>query len=90
MIPSVPMMKVAGLGSIGAVKQHDRIGQSASPIARSGVLRDAVAEGPVLLLDLDEIDESVLARESDALVQPVDDCLVESLLDLDPPSLVEG
>src|ERR1700726_4503032 len=58
--------------------------------AHSGVLSDAVAERPVLLLYLDEIDENVLAPETDALVQPISDCFVESLFDLDCPSLVEG
>ena len=60
------------------------------PSARSGVLRYAVSEGPVLLLDLDEIDENVLAPEPDALVHPVGDCFVEGFFGLDRPSLVEG
>src|ERR1700722_2397008 len=58
--------------------------------ARSGVLRYAVAEGPVLLLNLDEIDDNVLAPEPDTIVQPISDRLVEGLLDLDCASLVEG
>src|SRR5258708_17143266 len=60
------------------------------PNARSGVLRDAVAEGPVLLLHLDEIDEDILAPEPDAFVQPIGDRLVEGLLDLDRATFVEG
>src|ERR1700722_99773 len=60
------------------------------PSAHSGVLRYAVAEGPVLLLDLDEIDENVLTPEPDTIVQPISDRLVKGLFDLDGASLVEG
>src|ERR1700722_18864143 len=60
------------------------------PGARSGVLAYAVAEGPVLLLDLDEIDENVLTPEPDTIVQPISDRLVKGLFDLDGASLVEG
>src|SRR5215469_14650054 len=56
---------------------------------RSGVLRLALAEGPVLLLHLDEVDEDVLSPEPQALVEPVRDCPVEGLLHLGGAPLVE-
>src|SRR5258708_28496186 len=41
---------------------------------------DAIAEGPVLILALDEVDQDVLAPESDSCVKAVGDGLVERLL----------
>jgi hypothetical protein len=46
---------------------------------RSGVLCDTVAEGPGLLLDLDEINENALMPQADSLMQTVGDGLVEGL-----------
>src|SRR5262249_3983490 len=56
---------------------------------RSGVLRDAVAERPVFLPDLDEPDENVLAPQADARPQAGGDGLVEGLLGLDGASFVQ-
>src|SRR5262245_64304646 len=53
------------------------------------VLGFAVAEGPILLLDLDEVDEHVLAPHIEAPVQPIDDRLVEGPLLVERSSLVE-
>src|SRR5262245_6429918 len=53
------------------------------------VLGFAVAEGPILLLDLDEVDEHVLAAHIEALVQSIGDGLVEGALLLERSSLVE-
>jgi len=44
------------------------------------VRSNTIAEGPVLLLDLDEVDQDVLAPESDSCVKAVGDGLVERLL----------
>src|SRR5262249_14543926 len=55
----------------------------------SGVLRLSVAEGPVLLLHLDQGNEHVLLPETEALVQTVRDRPVERLLQLGAPALVE-
>src|SRR5215471_17554204 len=56
----------------------------------SSVLRDAVAERPVFLFDLDEVDDDVLAPQADACAEAVGDGLVEGLFGLDGPSVVEG
>src|SRR5262245_54356827 len=53
------------------------------------VLGFAVAEGPILLLDLDEVDEHILAAHIEALVQTIGDRLVESALLVERSPLVE-
>src|SRR5262245_65569288 len=53
------------------------------------VLGFAVAEGPILLLDLDQVDEDILAAYIEALVQPISDRLVEGALLVERSSLVE-
>jgi hypothetical protein len=60
-------------------------------VEQSGcILRDAIAEGPVLLFHFDKIDENVLTPQADSLVQSVGNCFVEGFLYFDCPSLVEG
>src|SRR5579863_3543410 len=54
------------------------------------VLRHAVAERPVLLLHLDEIDEDVFHPEADRGVEAFGDGLVERFLLLDRSALVPG
>lgn len=46
----------------------------------SRILRDAVAEGPVLLRNLDQVDEHVLRTQTGVLTQIGDDGAVERLL----------
>src|SRR5262245_43977410 len=53
------------------------------------VLGFAVAEGPILLLDLDQVDEDILAAYIEALVQPIGDRLVEGTLLVERSPLVE-
>src|SRR5262245_44200416 len=53
------------------------------------VLGFAVAEGPILLLDLDEVDEHVLAEHIEAPLQSIGDRLVESTLLVERSPLVE-
>src|SRR6478672_9115830 len=55
----------------------------------SGVLRLAVAERPVLLFDLDQVDEHVFAPQVEALVQTVRDHPVEGALLLEGTPLAE-
>src|SRR5258707_6102728 len=54
------------------------------------VRSDTIAEGPVLLLDLDEVDQDVLAPESDSCVKAVGDGLVERLLLRRRPAFIPG
>src|SRR3984885_13534920 len=58
--------------------------------SRSGVLRDAIAKGPVLLFDLDEANKDVLSTKAECGREPVGDRLVKRLLLLDRPALVPG
>ncbi len=51
---------------------------------RDHVLRDAIAVGPVLLLDLDEVDQDILRPDARLRRQPVGDGLVERFPLLDP------
>src|SRR6266404_6814009 len=54
------------------------------------VRSDTIAEGPVLLLDLDEVDQDVLAPESNSCVKAVGDGLVERLLLRRRPAFIPG
>jgi transposase len=54
------------------------------------VLGDTVAEGPVLFLDLDEVDEDVLPPKPDSRVKAIRDGLVECLFLLRVPPLIPG
>src|ERR1700733_10519975 len=54
------------------------------------VLRDAVAERPVLFLHLDEVDEDVLGPQSDGGLQAVGDSFEKRLLLLDRAAFVPG
>src|SRR5262249_32486910 len=54
------------------------------------VLRDAVAERPVLLLHLDEVDEHVLGTHAELAPQPLRDGRVELALGVDRAPLGEG
>src|SRR6202451_4388780 len=56
----------------------------------SGVLRDPIAERPVLTFGLDQADEDVLSTEAEGGSEPVGDRLVKRLLLLDRPALVPG
>src|SRR6202020_1747008 len=56
----------------------------------SGVLRDPIAERPVLFLDFDEHNKDVLTTEAECGREPVGDRLVKRLLLLDRPALVPG
>src|SRR5260370_17842349 len=58
------------------------------PLGR--VLSDTIAEGPVLLLDLDEVDQDVLAPESDSCMKAVGDGLVKRLLLRSRPAFIPG
>src|SRR5260370_31745202 len=68
--------------AVGCARATQRRGGSmhrtSLPLGR--VLSDTIAEGPVLLLDLDEVDQDVLAPESDSCMKAVGDGLVERLL----------
>jgi hypothetical protein len=59
-------------------------------VRRSGVLRDAVAEGPVFLLYLHQTEKNVFAPKAEPVVQAVGDRLIEGFLDLDRSSLIQG
>src|SRR5260370_13213960 len=68
--------------AVGCARANERRGGSmhrtSLPLGR--VRSDTIAEGPVLLLDLDEVDQDVLAPESDSCVKAIGDGLVERLL----------
>src|SRR5215510_4814165 len=53
------------------------------------VLCDAVAEGPILLLDLDQVDEDVLRAHVQLEAQAFDYALVEGLFHLDATAFVQ-
>ena len=59
-----------------------------SPLGR--VLGDTIAEGPVLFLDLNEVNEDILAPEPDGRMKAVGDSLVERLLLRRGPTFVPG
>src|ERR1700722_14756735 len=54
------------------------------------VLRFAVAEGPILLADLDQIDQYIFSAQLQFLVKPVRDGFVEALLGLDRAAGIQG
>src|SRR5580698_5069489 len=54
------------------------------------VCRDTVAERPVLLPDLDEVDQNILAPETDRCLKAVGDGLVERLLLRDRAAFIPG
>jgi hypothetical protein len=64
----------------------DRLAAASGP---ARVLRLAVAERPVLLAHLDEVDEHVFAPQLQALVQAVGQRLVEGALRVQRPAFVE-
>lgn len=66
-----------------------RDGPLTAATTRLGVLRLAVAEGPVLLLYLNRADDDVFAAQPDPLVQAVCYRLVKILLGSHVPPLVE-
>src|ERR1700745_3217214 len=78
--------------SVGCARANERRGGSmhrtSLPLGR--VRSDTIAEGPVLLLDLDEVDQDVLAPESDSCVKAVGDGLVERLLLRRRPAFIPG
>src|ERR1700740_1530496 len=83
--------EVAISTSIGCFAESGDIVEMASFMGRprlAGILRLSVAEGPVLLLDLDKIDQDVLGPDARRPGEPLGDCLVELLLLLDHPALV--
>src|SRR5262245_8461613 len=55
-----------------------------------GILRGAIAEGPVLLGHLDQIDEHVLRTQAWVAGKPIDDALVQRLLLLDAAGVADG
>src|SRR5882724_1486798 len=59
-------------------------------LARSGVLRFAVAERPVLLLHLDQIDENVLAPQAGTGRKTLGDALEQLLLLLEGAGVIRG
>src|SRR6185503_11925713 len=59
-------------------------------LLRRSVLGDAVAEGPVLLLHLDQADQDVLLPDAQLGVQAVGRHPIEGLPDLDGPPFIEG
>src|SRR5260370_7894287 len=68
--------------AVGCARATERRGGSmhrtSLPLGR--VLSDTIAVGPVLLLDLDEVDQDILAPESDGCMKAVGDGLVERFL----------
>src|SRR5260370_24389074 len=78
--------------AVGCARANERRGGSmhrtSLPLGR--VRSDTIAEGPVLLLDLDEVDQDVLAPESDSCIKAVGDGLVERLLLRRRPAFIPG
>src|SRR5258706_13807835 len=78
--------------AVGCAQATERRGGSmhrtSLPLGR--VRSDTIAEGPVLLLDLGEVDQDVLAPESDSCVKAVGDGLVERLLLRRRPAFIPG
>src|SRR5260370_23598377 len=78
--------------AVGCARANERRGGSmhrtSLPLGR--VRSDTIAEGPVLLLDLDEVDQDVLAPESDSCVKAVGYGLVERLLLRRRPAFIPG
>src|SRR5260370_7845296 len=78
--------------AVGRARATERRGGSmhrtSLPLGR--VRSDTIAEGPVLLLDLDEVDQDVLAPESDSCVKAVGDGLVYRLLLRRRPAFIPG
>src|SRR5258705_1050743 len=78
--------------AVGCARATERRGGSmhrtSLPLGR--VRSDTIAEGPVLLLDLDEVDQDVLAPESDSCVKAIGDGLVERLLLRRCPAFIPG
>src|SRR5258706_9867427 len=58
------------------------------PLGR--IRSDTIAEGPVLLLDLDEVDQNVLAPEPDSCVKAIGNGLVERFLLRRRPAIIPG
>src|SRR5258708_40040309 len=78
--------------AVGRARATERRGGSMHRTSlRVGRVRsDTIAEGRVLLLDLDEVDQDVLAPESDSCVKAVGDGLVKRLLLRRRPAFIPG
>src|SRR5262245_33114196 len=78
-----------GQTALGAAARHLAFGRCL-PVRqeRSGVLGDSVAERPILLQDLDDVDEQVLAPQLGRFRQDVRHPGIERLLLLEPAGVV--
>src|SRR5260370_26290937 len=78
--------------AVGCARATERRGGSMhrTSLLLGRVRSDTIAEGPVLLLDLDEVDQDVLAPESNSCVKAVGDGLVERLLLRRRPAFIPG
>src|SRR3981081_4697176 len=70
------------------IYQDNWAASAATPGSR-GVLSLTVAEGPILLLDLNQVDEHIFALETQAFMQAVNHGLIEGALHIHRPPLTE-